>query len=78
MRVARPQESIEGTKARSTTRRAGKFLTGLSRESGDYFHEGGMRLGATMGEIVKKGAGGTLGVVGAKSFEDSAFESFDD
>jgi hypothetical protein len=37
-----------------------------------------MRLGATMREVVKEGAGGTLGVVGPKSFEDSAFESFDE
>jgi len=37
-----------------------------------------MGFGATMGEVVEEGAGGPLGVVGAKSFEDSAFESFDE
>ena len=37
-----------------------------------------MGFGATMGEVVEEGAGGALGVVGAKSFEDSAFESFDE
>jgi hypothetical protein len=40
----------------------------LFRESGDYFHEGGVRLGTTMGEVVKKGAGGTVGLVGAEGF----------
>ncbi len=46
----------------------GTFFTGLFRESGDYFHEGGVRLGATMGKVVKQGAGGTVGLVGAEAF----------
>jgi hypothetical protein len=57
-----------GAQARSTTRRAGTFFTGLHRENGDYFHKGGVRLGATVGEVVKKGAGGTVGLVGAEGF----------
>ena len=48
--------------------RRGSRGSSLFRESRDYFHQGDVRLGATLGEVVKKGAGGTIGLVGAEGF----------